>query len=67
MAVCTSLLLIAAGAILALAVDYEVSGVDIQTVGSILLVVGIIGLLYSMLFLASFASFSGDRGHHDHI
>jgi hypothetical protein len=67
MATGTSLLLIAAGAILALAVDYEVNGVDIQTVGSILLVVGIIGLLYSMLFLASFAPFGRDRGHHDHI
>ena len=67
MAVGTSLLLIAAGAILALAVDYEVSGVDIQMIGSILLVVGIIGLLYAMLFLASFAPFGRDRGHHDHV
>jgi hypothetical protein len=63
----TSLFLIAAGAILAWAVDYEVSGVDIQMIGSILLVVGIIGLLYSMLFLASLAPFSRDRGHHDHV
>jgi hypothetical protein len=70
MAVGTSLILIAAGAILAWAVDYEVSGVDIQVVGGILVVVGIIGLLFSLLFLASFAPFGsrGDGGHgHDHL
>ena len=50
-----SLLLLAAGAILAFAVDYQVSGVEIQTIGLILLVVGIVGLVFSMLFLASFA------------
>jgi hypothetical protein len=76
MATGTSLLLIATGAILALAVNYQVTGVNIQTVGGILFVVGIVGLLYSMLFLASFAPFASrearmsvdhDRSHHDHI
>ena len=38
-----SLLLIAAGAILAFAVNAEVSGVDVQAVGWILLIVGIVG------------------------
>ena len=38
-----SILLIAAGAILAFAVNTTVSGVDIQTVGWILLIVGIVG------------------------
>ncbi|HXH21687.1 MAG TPA: DUF6458 family protein [Dehalococcoidia bacterium] len=73
MAVGTSLLLIAFGAVLAWAVDYEVSGVDLQTVGGILVVVGIIGLIFSLLFLASFSPFGPreaiDRGHrdtHDH-
>jgi hypothetical protein len=42
-----SLILIAAGAILAWAVSAEVSGVDIQVVGVILLVVGAIGALMS--------------------
>jgi hypothetical protein len=56
-----SLLLIAAGAVLAFAVDYRAQGIEIQTVGVILLVVGIVGLAFSMLFLASFAPF----GTHD--
>jgi hypothetical protein len=68
MAVGTSLILIAVGAILAMAVDYSVSGVDIRAIGGILVVVGIIGLLFSLLFLASFAPFGGDRrSGHDHV
>ena len=64
MAIGTSLLLIATGAILAMAVNYQVSGVDIEAIGVILMVVGIIGLVFSLLFLASFAPFGGSRGHH---
>jgi len=68
MATGTSLLLIAIGAIMAVAVDYRVSGIDIQAIGGILVVVGIVGLLFSLLFLASFAPFGNhDRGHHDHV
>jgi len=70
-----SLLLMAAGAVLAFAVDYRVSGVEIQTIGVILLIVGIVGLVFSMMFLASFAPFgardegvSRGSGHsHDHV
>ena len=51
----TSLMIIAAGAILAFAVDYEATGIDIQTIGWVLMVVGIIGLLVSWLFLSSFS------------
>ena len=50
-----SILLIAAGAILAFAVNTTVSGVDIQTVGWILLIVGIIGAVLSMIFWSSWA------------
>jgi hypothetical protein len=63
----------AAGAILAFAVDYQVSGVEIQTIGLILLVVGVVGLVFSLLFLASFAPFGAHEervssGHsHDHV
>jgi hypothetical protein len=59
MAIGTSLLLIAVGAILAIAVDYEVTGIDIQTVGVILIVVGIIGLVLSMLLFVGMAPFGG--------
>jgi hypothetical protein len=48
-----SIFLIAIGAILAFAVSAEVSGVDVQAVGWILLVVGIIGLVLSMIFWSS--------------
>jgi hypothetical protein len=46
----TSLALIAAGAILHYAVTAHVSGVDLQTVGTILIVVGILGLILSLLY-----------------
>jgi hypothetical protein len=48
-----SILLVAIGAILAFAVSAEVSGVDIQVIGWILLVVGILGFLLSMIFWSS--------------
>jgi hypothetical protein len=50
-----SILLIAAGAILAWAVHASVSGVDIQTIGYILLIVGIVGAVLSMIFWSSWA------------
>jgi len=50
-----SLLLIAAGAILAFAVNATVSGVDITTIGWILLIVGIVGTVLSMIFWSSWA------------
>jgi hypothetical protein len=50
MTIGTSLVLIAAGAILRYAVTAHVSGIDIQEVGLILLVIGIIGLVLSMLW-----------------
>ena len=59
-----SILLIAAGAILAFAVNTTVSGVDIQTIGWILLIVGIIGIVLSMIFWSSWAGpgyWSGGR------
>jgi hypothetical protein len=43
------LLLIAAGAILAFAVEAEVSGIDVQVVGWILMLVGLIGILLDLL------------------
>lgn len=48
-----SIVLIAIGAILTWAVSAEVSGLDIQVVGVILMVVGIAGFLLSMLFWSS--------------
>jgi hypothetical protein len=59
MGISLSLVLIAAGAILAWAVSADVSGVDIQVVGAILLVVGIVGLILSFVFWSSWGGFGG--------
>ena len=48
----TSIFLIALGAILAFAVTATVAGIQIQTAGVILMVVGGIGLLVSLLYAA---------------
>jgi hypothetical protein len=52
MGIGTSLLLIAVGAILHWAVSAHVNGIDLQAVGLILLVVGVIGLVISFLWMA---------------
>lgn len=49
------ILLAAVGAVLAFAVSADVSGVNIHTVGWILLIVGIIGIILSMIFWSSWA------------
>ncbi|MGE3075810.1 MAG: DUF6458 family protein [Dehalococcoidia bacterium] len=53
-----SLFLLAVGAVLAFAVNYTASGVDIAAVGWILMAVGFVGILLYLMFLASFAPFS---------
>lgn len=53
MSVGVSLILIAGGAVLAWAVNASVSGVDLQAVGWILLVVGIVGLVLSLILSPS--------------
>jgi hypothetical protein len=54
----TSIFMIAIGAILYFAVNASISGLEIATVGLILMILGIVGLLIS-LFLASQASRRG--------
>jgi hypothetical protein len=56
-----SLFLIAAGAILVWGVTGELAGVDVDAIGVILMVVGIIGLVLSMLFWSSWGGFAGRR------
>ena len=53
MGIGVSLLLIAAGAILTWGVNATVSGLDVDAVGVILMVVGIAGLLLSLIFWSS--------------
>lgn len=51
----TSLFLIAVGAILKFAVTDSVSGVDLTTIGVILMIVGAIGLLISLFYATLWA------------
>jgi Domain of unknown function (DUF6458) len=53
MGIGTSLFLIAVGAILYFAVNATISGLEIATIGLILMIVGVIGLVISLFFLAS--------------
>ena len=53
MTVGASIFLIAVGAILRYAVTTTVAGIDIQTVGLILMIAGIIGLLIGLFILAT--------------
>ncbi|MCL4288021.1 MAG: hypothetical protein KJ006_10310 [Thermoleophilia bacterium] len=56
-----SLILIAAGAVLAWAVETEVSGLDITVVGVILMVVGGLGVLLSLAFWSSWGGLGTHR------
>ena len=50
MGIGTSIFLIALGAILKFAVTTSVSGIELATVGVILMLVGILGLILSLLY-----------------
>jgi hypothetical protein len=52
MGIGTSLFLLAVGAILYFAVDADISGLEIKTIGIILMVIAVIGLLISLFFLS---------------
>jgi len=56
-----SLFLIAIGLILWLAVSAEVTGIDINMVGLILVIIGAIGLLISMIFWSTWGGVGGWR------
>ena len=61
MGIGVSILLIAAGAILAWGVTAEAEGLDVNTIGIILLIVGILGLVLSMMFWNSWGGFGRRR------
>jgi len=52
MGIGTSLFLIAVGAILYFAVNATISGLEIATIGIILMVIGVVGLLISLFLLS---------------
>ena len=61
MGIGVSLMLMAIGAILAWAVQVDTEGINLNTVGVILMIVGAVGLLISLLFWSSFAPFRRDE------
>jgi hypothetical protein len=62
MGLSVSLLLAAAGAVLIWAVNASVSGLNIHTVGVILLIVGVVGFVTSLFFWSSWGGFGGRGG-----
>ena len=58
----TSILLIAVGAILKFAVTATVSGLSLATVGVILMVVGVLGLVLSLMMMTLWADRAERRG-----
>ena len=52
-----SLLLVAVGAILRFAVSADAEGVNLQTVGLILMIVGAVGVVLSLVFWSSWGGF----------
>jgi hypothetical protein len=59
MGIGVSLILIAVGAILAFAVNATVSGLEVTTIGWILMVVGLAGLILSLVFWSTWGGFGG--------
>ena len=57
-----SIFLIAVGAILTWAVNASVSGLELDTIGVILMIVGVLGLVLSMIFWSSWGGFANGGG-----
>ena len=57
MGISVSILLIAVGAILTWGVTADAEGLDVNAIGVILMIVGILGLVISMIFWSSWGGF----------
>lgn len=57
MGISVSILLIAVGAILTWGVTAEAEGLDVNAIGVILMIVGVLGLVLSMMFWSSWGGF----------
>jgi hypothetical protein len=62
MGLTASLILTAAGAVLTWGVNATASGLNINTIGVILMVVGIVGFVVSLFFWSSWGWFGGPGG-----
>ena len=63
MGIVFSLIIAAAGAILRFAVTASTSGINLNTVGVILMVIGGVGLLLSLVFWSSWGGFGNNPGY----
>jgi Domain of unknown function (DUF6458) len=61
MGIGTSVFLIAVGAILDFAVSANTQGLNLHTVGAILMIVGALGVVLSLIFWSSWGGFGGRR------
>ena len=61
MGIGVSLFLLAVGGICYWALDFDISGIDIDAIGVILMVIGAIGLVLSLLFWSSFSPYGRRR------
>ena len=62
MGVGTSIVLIAAGAILRFAVSVTTTGFNLHSIGLILIIVGALSLVLSIMFWSTWGGFSGSAG-----
>lgn len=62
MGIGTGIFLLAVGAILRFAVTTTAKGINLQTVGDILMIVGAFGILLSLFFWNSWGGFGDRRG-----
>jgi hypothetical protein len=62
MGVGTSIVLIAAGAILRFAVSVTTTGFNLHSIGLILIIVGALSLLLSIMFWSTWGGFGGSAG-----
>ena len=63
MGIGTGLILFAIGAIMRFALAVSVTGVNIHTVGMILMIVGVVAFVVSLFFLSSWGGFGGSSRH----
>ncbi len=59
MALGVSIILMAVGAVLLWAVEASVAGIDVNTLGLILLIVGLVGGVLSVLFWSPWGAYGG--------
>jgi hypothetical protein len=67
MGIGVSILLVAAGAVMTWAVHVDTSGFSVNTIGIILLIVGAIGLIWSLAASSAMPWRRGDVVHERHI